>query len=162
MGAPWTGKGGRHGVAEWFSGAYGLVSTVSAADRCGGLPVLHHLPRAGPRVRGLPAGGPHRQGERPSDAEPDLSYRLDRPDAAAHCAGGLGQAGASGYAELPPPKAGHGYHRPGRPCGQLPSGHGCPGGGLPDLSLRASGDGGGLCHLFLPVYGGAQCRAGDL
>ena len=47
-------------------------------------------------------------------------------------------------------------------CGQLPSGHGCPGGGLPDLSLRASGDGGGLCHLFLPVYGGAQCRAGDL
>ena len=32
----------------------------------------------------------------------------------------------------------------------------------PDLSLRASGDGGGLCHLFLPVYGGAQCRAGDL
>lgn len=54
-------------------------------------------------------------------------YRLDRPDAAAHCAGGLGQAGASGYAELPPPKAGHGHHRPGRPCGQLPSGHGCPG-----------------------------------
>lgn len=37
-----------------------------------------------------------------------------------------------------------------------------PWGGLPDLSLRASGDGGGLCHLFLPVYGGAQCRAGDL
>ena len=37
-----------------------------------------------------------------------------------------------------------------------------PGGGLPDLSLRASGNGGGLCHLFLPVYGGAQCRAGDL
>lgn len=150
------------GSADGFLEHMDWISTVSAADRCGGLPVLHHLPRAGPRFAAYQLGDP--------TAKVNGRLTLNPISHIDWIGLMLLLTVRVGWAK-PVPVDMRNFRHPKRdmaitalagPAANFLLATAALGVASLIYHFAPQGTAGGLCHLFLPVYGGAQCRAGDL